>query len=462
MRIIRHHDLDFAAQLAALRQTAHPGPELERQVRAILDDVRARGDTAVIEWGARFGAPRFPAAELAIPAATLRATAAALDTPTAAALRVARDNVREFAKRGLRRNWADKNRQGAIVGERFDPFRRVGVYVPAGTAPLVSTAIMTVTLAAAAGVPEIAVATPPAADGSSNPALLAALHLAGATEVFRMGGPQAIAALAFGTAVVRPVQKIFGPGNAYVVEAKRQVFGAVAVDLLPGPSEILVIADDSANPAWVAADLLAQAEHGAGSRIGLVTDSPALLDRVLAEVERQSARLSRQEHLAKVLRDGAYLVLVNSLADAAEIANTFAPEHLAVVARDAATIAADVTTAGAIFIGPFSPVVAGDFMAGPSHELPTGGAGHSFSGLTADQFQRRTSIVQMDAAALRRSLPTIRRFAAIEGLEAHAHSAAIRLAAQPAAAGARRAKKRPATAKSRTTKRATKRPAKKP
>ena len=210
----------------------------------------------------------------------LDAVRAGLSKDVRKAILSAKSNVRAFAKRGLRKNWFTKNRQGAIVGERFDPFQRVGIYVPGGTAPLVSTAVMTCTLAAAAGVAEIVAVTPPARDGSLQPALLGALVECGATEVYRVGGAQAIAALAFGTKTIRPVQKVFGPGNAYVVEAKRQVFGHVAIDLLPGPSEILVIADDSANPEWIAADLLAQSEHGQGSIAILLTTSPRLLENV--------------------------------------------------------------------------------------------------------------------------------------------------------------------------------------
>jgi histidinol dehydrogenase len=293
-------------------------------------------------------------------------------------------------------------------------------------------------------VPEIVAVTPPDARGRIHPALLCALRLAGATEVYRVGGVQAIGLLAFGSATVRPVQKIFGPGNAYVVEAKRQVFGRVAIDLLPGPSEILVIADDSAEPAWIAADLLAQAEHGDGSRVALVTDSDALADAVLGEIERQSAKLTRREQLARVLKENAFIIRARNLEEAASIANTFAPEHLSIVSEKADWIASEVRTAGAIFLGPFSPVAAGDFLAGPSHELPTGGAGHSFPGLTADQFQRRTSLVEFDRASLRKSLPVLQEFARIEGLDAHGRSAEIRLegGAKKKRAGASRPTKR--------------------
>jgi histidinol dehydrogenase len=337
--------------------------------------------------------------------------------------------VLDFAKASLRKSWSSKNRQGGKVGERFDAFERVGIYVPGGTAPLVSTAVMTCTLAAAAGVPEIVVTTPASKSGAINPALLHALRASGATEVYKAGGAQAIAAMAYGTNSLPRVLKIFGPGNAYVVEAKRQCFGRVAIDLLPGPSEIMVIADSTANPAWIAADLLAQAEHGHGSAVIFVTDSATKLAEVAAAFQAQLAKLSRQEHLHEVADRTTHLIQVRTLAHAVDLANAFAPEHLAIVARNDEKLAARVRTAGAIFLGGYSPVVAGDFVAGPSHELPTGGAGKSFPGLTVDQFQRRTSLVRLDRSSLAALLPAIQTFSKIEGLDAHGRSASIRFEA---------------------------------
>jgi histidinol dehydrogenase len=421
MRILRHTDPDFANALAALQRHAAPAPEIERTVREIVAEVRARGDAALLEYTAKFGGATMTAAQLRVSGKP------SVDAATKRAIATAHANVRDFAKKSLRKSWSMRNKQGALVGERFDPFQRVGIYVPGGTAPLVSTAIMTVTLAAAAGVPEIAVATPSDADGKVNDALLYALNFAGATEVYRVGGAQAIAALAFGTKTIAPVQKIFGPGNAYVVEAKRQVFGQVAIDLLPGPSEILVLADASANAAWIASDLLAQAEHGKGSSILFVTNSAALLTKVEKQIAAQIAALSRQAHLAPVLEQNCVLILVKTLRDAVTVADDFAPEHISIVTKDDAKIAAQVRTAGAIFLGGWSPVAAGDFVAGPSHTLPTGGAGKSFPGLTSEMFQRRTSIVRLDERSLRKSVTTIEQFSAIEGLDAHGRSATIRL-----------------------------------
>ncbi|MEY2600479.1 MAG: Histidinol dehydrogenase [Verrucomicrobiota bacterium] len=450
MQILRYQDRQYPQAIRALLRKATPVPEVASTVREILESVRARGDAALLEYTAKFGGPTLKASSLR------EKRKPRVAEPTARAIEEARRNVHAFATQSLRKDWKMRNPQGAWVGERFDPFQRVGIYVPGGTAPLVSTAVMTVTLAAAAGVPEIVVATPADTSGKINDALLYALHAAGATEIYKIGGAQAIAALAIGTKTIAPVQKIAGPGNAYVVEAKRQVFGEVAIDLLPGPSEIFVIADAAAHPAWIAADLLAQAEHGKGSGIVLATPSAKQLGAVEREIERQCDLLSRKEHLQGVLRSNAHLVLVRSMSDAIALCNAYAPEHVSIATANPEDVAAKLTTSGAIFLGGYSPVAAGDFLAGPSHTLPTGGGGKSFPGLMADMFQRRTSWVQLDASALRKSLSTIEAFSALEGLDAHGRSASIRLEAAPApAAGKASSRKKAAAAVPRAPRRAT-------
>lgn len=421
MQILRHTDSGFHESLSALLRKAVPIPDVQETVREILAQVRQRGDAALLEYILKFGGPDLRAEQL------LETGTPSVAEATAAAVEAAHRNVHAFAKRSLRKNWQMRNEQGALVGERFDPFQRVGVYVPGGTAPLVSTAIMTVTLASAAGVPEIVVATPCDASGQINDALLYALRRAGATEVYKIGGAQAIAALAFGTETIPSVQKIVGPGNAFVVEAKRQVFGEVAIDLLPGPSEIFVIADAYANPTWIAADLLAQAEHGKGSGIVFATDSSCQLDAVRTEIERQCAQLSRKDHLQGVLKSSAFLVLLPHLEEAVTLCNRYAPEHVAILTHNPDSLALKIQTAGAIFLGGYSPVAAGDFLTGPSHTLPTGGGGKSFPGLMADMFQRRTSWVKLSKRALQKSVTTIEAFSALEGLDAHGRSASIRL-----------------------------------
>lgn len=426
MKILRPDDRGYASHLKKLNRRAEADPKVREVVEGILNAIKQEGDGALLRFTEKFGGPKLTAANLYVTPAEISAAVRTLTSDVRKAIKAAKSNVQAFAKRSLRKSWFMKNKQGAIVGERFDPFQRVGVYIPGGTAPLVSSAIMTCSLAQAAGVPEIVAVTPAAKDSSVHPALLAALAECGATEIYRVGGAQAIAALAHGTKTIRPVQKVFGPGNAYVVEAKRQTFGLVAVDLLPGPSEILVIADDSANPAWIAADLLAQSEHGHGSIAILLTDSPEILEGVTEAVKEQVALSGRPAELAKALKNTT-LVLVKSLDEAIRLANEFASEHVAIATRRPGEIALKLTTSGGIFMGHLSPVVGGDFLAGPSHELPTGGAGKSFAGLTVDQFQRRTSVVMYDEPSLRASLPLIETFSLIEGLDAHGRSAAIRL-----------------------------------
>lgn len=426
MRLIRPCDKTYAKFLQSLRRHAQPTPEVIKTVSAIIASVKKQGDAALIHYTHKFGGPRLIPSQLRVPPEDLQKAWEALAPRTRRALQAAHRNIRTFATKSLRRNWAARNAQGVRVAERFDPFSRVGIYIPGGTAPLVSTALMTCTFAAAAKVPEIVATTPAGADGKIAQELLAALYLAKATEVYRVGGAQAVAALAWGTKSIRPVVKIFGPGNAYVVEAKRQAFGRVAVDLLPGPSEVLVIADRTANPAWIAADLLAQAEHGADSVALLLTDSEKILHAVQEEVQAQVATLPRGEILKKSLRT-ATLVLVETMEHIIELANAFASEHVSLQTARPRALAARLQTTGAIYIGGLSPVAAGDFLAGPSHELPTGGAGHSFAGLTTDQFQRRTSLVELNRRSLEKSTPFIEEFARIEGLMAHGQSARLRL-----------------------------------
>jgi len=428
MNVIRHTDPDFTAKLQRVTCTSNLFDKgIEERTRAILDAVYTRGDAAVLEFTARFDGATLTADRLAATQAELMAASLKADETLRAAVETSRKNIEAFSRRSLRRSWSAKNAQGGRVGEKYDPFRRVGIYIPGGTAPLVSSALMTVTLARVAGCPEIVVCTPCNAQGEINPALLFAARAAGATEIYRVGGAQAVAAMAFGTPTIRHVQKVFGPGNAYVVAAKRLLFGHVAVDLLPGPSEVLVLADDSANPRFAAADLLAQAEHGSGhERVWLVTTSAKLLLAVEKEIKRQLPKLERRALIERALQNNGWLIQVKSIADAVALTNQLAPEHCEIMTRQADKVSEGVVTAGAIFLGGFSPTVLGDYVAGPSHELPTGGAGAAFAGLTVDQFQRRTSVVEYASGALKKSLPAVATFAGAEGLSAHGRSATIR------------------------------------
>ena len=429
MRVIRYTDADFAAQL---REVTAPSslfdPVIEQRTRAILDEVRAHGDNAVLELTRRFDGAKLTTEQLAVTTEELLAASLKADEFLRAAVAEAEANIASFARKSRRQDWQMKNSHGATVGEKFDPFQRVGIYIPGGTAPLVSTALMTMTLAQVAGCREIVVCTPPDKTGAINSALLFAARTAGATEIYRVGGAQAIAALAYGTNTIRRVQKIFGPGNAYVVAAKRLLVGHVAIDLLPGPSEVLVLADDTANPKFAAADLLAQAEHGSGhERVWLVTASGKILKAVEQEIAKQLPKLARREFIQRALDNNSWLIQVKSLNDAVALTNELAPEHCEVMTRNPRKVSERILTAGAIFLGPWSPTVLGDYVAGPSHTLPTGGAGASFAGLTVDQFQRRTSVVEYNRAALKKALPAVKKFAELEGLGAHGKSAEVRI-----------------------------------
>lgn len=428
MKIYRPQDGEYAAFLQTLDRRALPDTSVSSLVTGIIEDVHHRGNQALFDLAARFDKVALTTETLFVSEEEKEEARRLVPDSVKQAIAASRENIHSFARHSMRQDWKALNAQGAEVGERFRPYSRVGIYIPGGKAPLCSTSLMTGAFAQAAGVPEIVAASPCGPDGKLNPALLYALLEAGATEIIKVGGAQAIAALSLGTETVRPVEKVFGPGNKFVVEAKRQLVGAVAIDLLPGPSEVMVLADDSANPAFVAADLLAQAEHGGDSVAGFVTTSEALLNAVLEEIDRQAATLSRSEILKTSLGQAGFCVLVDTLDDGVRLVNQFAPEHLCLFVNSEVqeSLLDRILTAGAIYVGNYSAVAVGDFLAGPSHTLPTGGAGKSFSGLRADQFQRRTSVVRISPDAAKKSAPIVAEFARIEGLDAHGRSAALR------------------------------------
>jgi histidinol dehydrogenase len=334
----------------------------------------------------------------------------------------------KFSKASLRSAWTMKTPGGGSAGEFFSPMDRVGVYVPGGTAPLASTSIMTVTLAKAAGVKEIVACTPAGKTGEVNPVLLYALKLAGATEIYRVGGIQAIGMMAYGTESCRKVQKIAGPGNAFVTAAKRQVYGYVAIDQVAGPSEIAVLTDGSVDERWIAADLLSQAEHGSGLEKSLcVCTSREFAEKVRKQVLAQTKKLSRRSLIERVIdSDGILIVVAKNLNEGMEVVNRFAPEHFEIMTKDALKVMKGVRSAGAVFAGPWTPESAGDFVAGPSHVLPTGGAANMFNGLTPDDFRRRHSYVAFTKKDLAQTRATIEAFAEVEGLDAHGRAASIR------------------------------------
>ncbi|MDR2462833.1 MAG: histidinol dehydrogenase [Verrucomicrobiales bacterium] len=417
MKQLSYQQPDFAERIKDLNVTAETPREIVQQVRQIINQIKTGGDMALVEINNRFSPEPVTRAEL-----ELKHKPKAPARPVREALTLARRNIEKFYRARLPKSSSSKNNEGAAVGEIYQPLRRVGIYVPGGTAPLVSSALMTVTLAKTAGVPEIVVCTP----GPVNPTLYYAIRMAGATEVYQIGGAQAIAALAHGTSSIRAVNKIYGPGNVYVVEAKRQVFGRVGIDLIPGPSEVAVLADDEARPAFVAADMLAQAEHGPRSRIFLVSVSGRLIERVKAELERQMQMLDRVQYLRETLNLGCWFILVKDLRQGVAVIEQIAPEHLSLVCKGAKKLAAEIHHCGGIFVGDYSPVAAGDYAAGPSHVYPTGGSAVMFSGLTIDQFFRKTSFIHYEKAALQKGAKTIETLALSEGLTAHQRSVAIR------------------------------------
>lgn len=429
MLTLNHASKTFARDLAAFCHNAVVPRAIADSVSAILADVRQRGDEAITYYAAKFDGAKLRAREFRVKPADLQAAATRLPEAERRALVAARDSIVEFNERGLPKAWSAKNPQGAIVGEKFDPIRRVGLYVPGGQVPLVSTVLMTVSLAKIAGCPEVAVFTPSNASGKIADGLLAALHLLGVDEVYRIGGVQAIGAMAYGTTTLRPVDKIFGPGNAYTCEAMRQVFGEVGVNGLPGPSEVMIIADDTARADYAAADLLAQAEHGSGrEKIYLVGTSADVIAAIVAEVDSQLKLIARSEKTQRVLHDGFLTVQVDSLEAAAEVANFVAPEHLELMVKESAAkqLTKEVTTAGAIMVGNDTPTALGDFVAGPSHVLPTGRAGRFLSGMRVTDFLRRTSIVQYDRKSVQKAEPVVAAFAKMEQLDAHGRSVKIR------------------------------------
>jgi histidinol dehydrogenase len=412
--------MDFLSRPAVL-------PEAEATARKVLDDVRERGDQAVSDALAAYEDVKIAPAKFAVSKADRMAAMEKVDGNFKKAAADVLSRIAKFSKAGLRKDWNILTPKGGMMGEQFNPLQRVGCYIPGGASPLASTALMTVGLAKVAGVPEIVACTPAEKSGKVNPYVLYALDLAGATEIYRIGGIQAIGAMAYGTKTIRPVQKIVGPGGPYVTAAKRLVYGVVDLDMVAGPSEVAILADDSAVAKHVAADLLAQAEHGTGlEKALLVTPSAPLAYAVSEELLKQAAELSRQEIIHKVLADGTLIVVVDNLDIGMDLVNQFAPEHFEIIVREPRMWLKKVRSAGAVFIGPWTPECAGDFVAGPSHVLPTGGTAAMFSGLSVDSFRRRTSYVSFTRADLQDALPAIESFSEVEKLDGHARSARVR------------------------------------
>ncbi|MCQ2378752.1 MAG: histidinol dehydrogenase [Victivallaceae bacterium] len=417
-------DADFGKRLAALYgRPAYP-PQAENAAREIIDAVKKRGDKALSGFAEKFDRVKLAPENFRVSEKEIAAAVKKLPAADKKAIRTALEQISCFARVTKPLDWTFSPRPGVKLGEKYTPMDRVGVYIPGGTAPLVSTVLHTAGIARAAGVKEIVGCTPP---GNIPAATLYAMKCCGVKEIYRLGGVYGVAAMALGTETIRPVEKIVGPGNAYVTAAKKLLFGKVAIDLVAGPSEILIVADKRANSEFIAADLLSQAEHGSGlEQAVLVTDSAELIDRVAAAVERQKKALPRIETVEKVMKNGMFLIRTATLDDACVLAGKYAPEHLEIQTETPEKYAKKISAAGAIFLGDWTPEPVGDFCAGPSHVLPTAGSARAFNGLETVSFMRRTSIVKYTKRALQKEISVVERFGAMEMLAAHGNAGTIR------------------------------------
>ncbi|MGM4895951.1 histidinol dehydrogenase [Tardiphaga sp. 709] len=413
----------FNAFLTMKREVA---ADIEAATRAIVDDVAARGDDALLEATRKFDRLDLKASGLRVSPAEVDAAVAACDAETVEALTFARDRIELFHKRQLPKDDRFTDALGVELGWRWSAIEAVGLYVPGGTAAYPSSVLMNAVPARVAGVERVVMVVP-SPDGKLNPLVLAAAKLGGVSEIYRVGGAQAVAALAYGTATVAPVAKIVGPGNAYVAAAKRQVFGKVGIDMIAGPSEVLVIADDTANADWIAADLLAQAEHDVNAQSILITDSKALADNVARAVEAQLTTLPRADIARASWDEYGAIILVQALDDAVPLANAIAAEHLEIMTADPEAFSLKIRNAGAIFLGGHTPEAIGDYVGGSNHVLPTARSARFSSGLGVLDFMKRTSILKCGPDQLRALGPAAMTLGKAEGLDAHARSVGLRL-----------------------------------
>lgn len=400
--------------------------ELSRQVSEIGDEVRQRGDQALIEFTRRFDGSDLTTDQLRVKRGELEEAYSQVDEAYLEALNTAIDKIEDFHSKQLRTSWMEPDDDGSILGQIHRPLRRVGIYVPGGTAAYPSSVLMNAIPAMVAGVEEIAMVTPPDANGRLNPYTLVAAAELGLDEIYKVGGAQAIFALAYGTGLIEQVDKITGPGNIYVTLAKKLVYGEVDIDMLAGPSEILIVADETADPAYLAADLMSQAEHDVRARSILVTNSSRLMDQVEEEIKNQLVGLSRRTTIREALVQNGAFILVSSLEEAFAIANRVAPEHLEVMVEEPIRWLGAIRNAGAIFLGPYTPEPVGDYLAGPNHILPTGGTARFYSPVTVDTFVKKSSLIYFSRNGFEKHKSEIIKLAEVEGLTAHANSIRIR------------------------------------
>ena len=414
---------EFAEFLAMKREVA---ADIEAATRAIVEDVARRGDAALIEATGKFDRLELDARHLRIGTDEIAAAVKACDRTTMEALELARERIETFHRRQLPKDERFTDALGVELGWRWSAIESVGLYVPGGTAAYPSSVLMNAVPAKVAGVPRLVMVVP-SPDGKLNPLVLAAAHLGGVSEIYRVGGAQAVAALAYGTATIAPVAKIVGPGNAYVAAAKRLVFGKVGIDMIAGPSEVLVIADRTANADWIAADLLAQAEHDVNAQSILITDDAALAGEVERAIEVQLSLLPRARIARASWNDFGAVILVDTIGEAIELANAIAAEHLEIMTADPESLAAQIRNAGAIFLGPHTPEAIGDYVGGSNHVLPTARSARFSSGLGVLDFMKRTSVLKCGPDQLRSLGPAAMTLGEAEGLEAHARSIGLRL-----------------------------------
>ena len=380
---------------------------VDKTVGKIIEDIRRNGDRAVLKYTKRFDEVSLKASRLRVSRKEINEASRKMDEELVKFINSVRRNIARFHKRELRKSWILR-KEGLALGQSYQPLRRVGIYVPGGTAPLLSSLLMTAVPAQVAGVKDIVMVSPPGKDGSINSHLLAAARLLKINEIYKVGGAQAIAALAFGTKTIPRVDKIVGPGNRYVISAMRQVFGPVGVGMLPGPSEVVILAEGGAKASYVIADLKAQAEHETGLAV-LLTTSLRLAEKVEKEVR------------------GSYVIVTKSIEEAGRLINKIAPEHLEIMVKNPERILKKIVSSGTIFLGPYTPTAVGDYVAGPSHVLPTGGTARFSSGLAVDDFRRRSNIISYDRERLKKVIKSVTKLAEIEGMQAHADSVKIRL-----------------------------------
>ena len=427
MRIVKLDEQSRANILAdLLKRDPNNYSAYEGTVQEIVDDVRARGDEALFEYTKKFDGAELSADNIRLTQAEIQEALSQVDPNLLAVMKKSMKNIREYHEKQKRYSWFDSKPNGTILGQKVSALSSVGVYVPGGKAAYPSSVLMNIIPAEVAGVEKIVMVTPPGKDGKVNPVTLIAAHLAGATEVYKVGGAQAIAALAFGTKSIPRVNKIVGPGNIFVALAKKAVYGHVSIDSIAGPSEILVLADETANPRYVAADLLSQAEHDELASAILVTTSMELAEKVSAEAEAFVQKLSRKAILEKSLENYGYILVADSMEDAIETANAIASEHLEIVTKNPFEVMTKIQNAGAIFMGEYSSEPLGDYFAGPNHVLPTNGTAKFFSPLSVDDFIKKSSIIYYSKEALEPVHKDIETFAEAEHLTAHANSIRVR------------------------------------